>query len=761
MSASLAEPAEGRARLSARRVVALALAAIALASGVATVAVLLDEERGSDPNWVYSLVAVNLFLLVSLGGLVARRIFRLWSERRLGRAGSKLHARLIMLFGGLAAAPAVVVAIFAGLFLSLGLQSWFSERVRSALDESNTVAEAYLEEHRSTIRRDVELMGADLQNEQVARLLLLNRELFEAFIAAQATARRLSEVMVFTEAGEVIARYGFVLPQGQFLLQAAQSARNLGNAVELAVDAEGRPQTAFDTVRIVSWLPQLRNVVASSEVYLFVGRYVDQRVVQHVARHREAVATYATLDQRLYGIQLTFALIFALVAALMLLGAVWVGLMVADRLVAPIGGLIDAADKVRAGDLDVRVSEAGADEELKTLSRAFNRMTSQLGSQRRELVTANRALDDRRRFTEAVLAGVSAGVIGLDAQGRIDLPNSSASSLLDIDLDARRGEEFATVVPEMAGLVAQARSSQARTVQSNLTIERGGRTRRLFVRIAPEQGSDGSSGFVVTFDDITDLEQAQRQSAWADVARRIAHEIKNPLTPIQLSAERLKRKYLAEITSDPETFKQCTETIVRQVGDIGRMVDEFSSFARMPRPTIRPENLVELVRRTVVLFANSRTDVSIAVDLPAEAVIAPVDHHLFGQALTNLIQNALDAIEGRDGTDLPRGVVRVSLAHDATRASVIVEDNGRGLPKQDRERLTEPYVTTRAKGTGLGLAIVKKIMEDHGGDLRLEDRAEGGARVMLRFPMLSSETADTDGAARPRDAATKVAVHGA
>jgi len=407
----------------------------------------------------------------------------------------------------------------------------------------------------------------------------------------------------------------------------------------------------------------------------------------------------------------------------------------------------------------VRVEEGKSDDELGSLSRAFNRMTSQLHTQRGERVEANRQIDERRRFTEAVLSGVSAGVIGLDGEGHVNLPNRSATVLLSADLDRMIGRDFREAVPEMAPLLEAARAAPNRLAQDEVIIQRGGRRRTLLVRIAGERVAGGTIGYVVTFDDITELEAAQRKAAWADVARRIAHEIKNPLTPIQLSAERLKRKYLGEITSDPETFRICTETIVRQVSDIGRMVDEFSSFARMPAPVLRPEDLVELVRQTVFLQRNARPEITFETELPAHPVKLALDQRQIGQALTNLLQNAVDAIHGRSeaGEEVPPGRIVVRLHQRGDSIAVVVEDNGKGLPTDNRDRLTEPYVTTRSKGTGLGLAIVKKIMEDHGGELTLADRPLGGAIVSLIF---SASAAAARLPAADASGSMKAAAHG-
>ncbi len=745
-----------RLRLWADRVglankLAIGLTVAAVASCFATYAALTGEGLSPDPRTVLLLLNLNLVLLLALGAVVARRIVQLWAERRRGSAGSKLHVRLVVLFSALAAAPAVIVAVFSVLFFNIGIQSWFSERVRSAIRESLAVAESYLEEHRNTLRADILAMATDLNAE--GPMLLANPRRLAQIVSAQTTLRSLSEVVLFNAQGQVLARSGLTLSLAFEVIPAwvIQKARE-GEVVVITPDDDDATGALGDRVRAIVRLEHF------DDVFLMVGRFVEQRVVAHVERTREAVAAYESLEGRRSGLQITFAMIFVLVALLLLMAAVWIGLVIATRLVRPIAAMSAAAERVRSGDLSVRVTEAGSDDELDSLARAFNRMTSQLESQRRELIEANRQIDDRRRFTEAVLSGVSAGVIGLDAEGRINLPNRSATVLLSTDLDRMIGRDFREVVPEMAGLFDAARAAPDRLAQEEVVIQRDGRRRRLLVRITGERVAGGTIGFVVTFDDITELEAAQRKAAWADVARRIAHEIKNPLTPIQLSAERLKRKYLAEITSDPETFRICTETIVRQVGDIGRMVDEFSAFARMPAPVMRPEDLVEIVRQTVFLQRNAHADIAFDTILPAHPVRLLLDQHQIGQALTNLLQNAIDAIQGRPPSDsepLPPGRIVVRVAEEAGRVVLAVEDNGKGLPSDMRDRLTEPYVTTRAKGTGLGLAIVKKIMEDHGGELVLGDRPGGGAVVKLVF-----SAASTEGWAADAPDSVKAAAHG-
>ena len=703
---------------------AFALAVLAVLSGIATYAVLTrNSPFGPDPDVVLVLVNVNLVLLLALAVVVVRRVVQLWAERRRGSAGSRLHVRLVLLFSVVAATPAIVVAVFSVVFLNFGLQSWFSDSVRNSIYASLDVAKAYLDEQQNIVRADVLAVAQELGKDSA--YIFQDPARLETAVWALASQRGLSDAVVFDRTGVALARasyaasFGFdPLPSGEYVARAERGD------VPVITNESG------DRMRALVRLAHAPNL------YLFAGRFVQPGVLNHVKRVRDAVLGFEQLEARRARLQIYFAMLFAVLSLVLLLAAVWIGLLFATQLARPISLLIGATERVRAGDLSVRVEGIESTDEMGTLARAFNRMTGQIGGQQAELIEANRQLDDRRRFTEAVLAGVSAGVVGLDAAGRINLPNRTASTLLETDLERAIGRPLREVAPEMAELLGEAMRRPRVMAQGQVRIVRGRTAITLLVRVTAEHGENEVLGYVATFDDVTELQSAQRMAAWADVARRIAHEIKNPLTPIQLAAERLKRKYLKEITTDPEIFIACTDTIVRQVGDIGRMVDEFSSFARMPAPVMRSENLAELCRQAIFLQRQVSADIAMELDSPP-GVERECDARQIGQALTNLLKNAAESIAARHAADegAPEGRIVVRVASAGGRVgSIDIEDNGIGLPVELRDRLTEPYVTTRTKGTGLGLAIVRKIMEDHGGALALEDREGGGARLRLIFP---------------------------
>ena len=723
------------------KIVTLVLAAFALALGISTF-VLLSGGVSVDPNAMFALVLSNLVVLLLLGAVLAGRVTRVWVERRRGSAGSRLHVRLVMLFSVVAVTPAIVVAVFATAFFNLGIQAWFNDRVRTALNESLEASRGYLDEHRNNIRADALGMANDLA--RAGPLLANDPDAFGQVLQTQTVLRGLTEAIIYEPVtGQVVAGVG---PMSGFGVEPAPT-----EATEIAKSGDVAVLGTADENRVRA-VVQLNS---TPSLMLLIGRLVDPQILDHMSRTERAVAEYKRLDENRSGLQVTFALIFALVALLVLSAAVLIGLVLANQIARPVGRLILAAERVRAGDLSVRVPEIQSEDEVAGLSRAFNRMTGQLAAQRTELMDAYAQIDERRRFTETVLAGVSAGVIGLDPSGHLELPNRAASELVGMDLMAAIGLPLAHVVPEFAPLLKQAADASDRardgaavtpvvaapSTVAEVQIGPPSRRRTLLVRIGADLRGVRPDGYVVTFDDITELQSAQRKAAWADVARRIAHEIKNPLTPIQLSAERLKRRFTKEITSDPETFAQCADTIVRHVGDIGRMVDEFSAFARMPQPVLRPEDTGRIAREALVLQRSARPEIVWTTDIPDRGPMALCDRRLVGQALTNLLQNAADAVAMRPrDPGQPAGHIQLSVRSIDGVVTLEVRDDGVGLPVQDRERLTEPYVTHKPKGTGLGLAIVKKIMEDHGGSLGLDDCADGpGAVATLSLPLLVAE----------------------
>jgi two-component system nitrogen regulation sensor histidine kinase NtrY len=715
----------------------ISVVAIAVVLALTTYLILTGQTRfAPDDEVVFGLLAANAALVVAMVAMIVWQLSAVWRGRGRGAAGARLHVRLITMFGLVAALPAVLVAVFASVTLDRGLDAWFSTRTRAIIDNAQTVAEAYLAEHSQVIRGDAAAMRNDIN--RAREVFDADKTRFAQLFTSQAVLRALSAVYMIQRDGHVILH--------------AVSRRD---AVKYLVP----PDDAFEQAgedRIVVFSPGVDNMVraltklpAYEDIYLYAYRAVDPTVVQHLRETQESRAEYDALENRRADVQITFALLYVGMTLIFLLAAIWFGIWVANRLVQPIGRLINAARQVSDGNLDVTVAIARNEGDLAALGRTFNNMTGRLRSQHDELVAANAQLDSRRRFTEAVLSGVTSGVVGLDQSGRVELANRAASELLGLDHSQLVGQELASVVPEFAASLHEAFQRHPRRVDADINVVRAGAEQNLHLRVTSERSHGEDRGYVVTFDDVTQLVTAQRSSAWADIARRIAHEIKNPLTPIQLSAERLKRKYGQAIRKDRDVFEQCTDTIIRQVGDIGKMVDEFSSFARMPKATMEPCDLYEIVRQAVVLQRVGRPELEFVCTVPDRPLVTMCDRRLIGQALTNLVKNASEAIEGvvdDRGSDW-KGRIEVVAASDGETVSIEVSDNGVGLPAEGRQRLVEPYMTTREKGTGLGLAIVRKIVDEHGGTLTLEDApavAAGGRGALVRLEIpVRHETAQT------------------
>jgi len=743
-----------------RRNLALILTILAFLAAIMTYAAMTGSSAplGIKPKRVLGFLIFDIGLLALLIIIIASRIYNLWTSLKAGSAGSQLQKRILVMFSLVTITPTLIVSVFSVFFFNLGIQTWFNDRVQTAVDESLAVAEAYLGEHKENIRGDVLAMAADLK--QIASLAITDPAEYNRNVGTQATLRLLTEAIVFHD--------NRIIAQGQ---------------LSFALAFEHIPQDVIeraDKGEVVILTPQddkvqaLVKLEAPPDTYLLVGRLVDSKVLTHMEHTQGAVNEYNTLKKQLVKLQMTFSAVFVTLALLLLLASIWYGMMFASRLSRPISSLVAAAERVRGGDFSARVEVSADKDEIGKLSRAFNRMTEQLEAQRSELIEANRHIDERRRFSETVLAGVSAGVIALDRDKHITLSNRSANTILSkIDSFIAAEMPIADILPGIQELLAQAEDLPGEVVQSTLTLDKGGKTISLHVRVTVEQLGKEIEGFIVTFDDITPLVAAQRSAAWADVARRVAHEIKNPLTPIQLAAERLKRKYLKFITEDQDTFIKYTDTITRHVGDIGRMVEEFVSFARMPAPAFANEDIGGIVKKAVFSAQIANPGIEYQLNIPEEECIIYCDERQIMQVMTNVLKNAAEGIEARLSSPSPsgrgrgegsasilsegphpsmvkkqhpdavfstieplpqgEGIIRVHLTHSPEALELTIDDNGIGFPQGEAQKMLEPYVTTRTKGTGLGLAIVRKIMEDHKGRINLENIPEGGARVRLSF----------------------------
>ncbi|MDP3897620.1 MAG: PAS domain-containing sensor histidine kinase [Mesorhizobium sp.] len=690
-----------------------------------------------------TLIGVNATFSLLLILLIGREAHRILMARRVGKAASRLHVRIVLMFSLVAAIPAILVAVVASITLDVGLDRWFEIRTKTIISSSLSIAEAYVRENARNLQGTTLSMANDLDNERIVYNLDLTE--FQAVMTKQVK-------------GRALAHAALIRGDGSFIVRADSTSD-----VELPDPPIEAVQTASDGNPVLIE-PRIRNIVGAivklrqiPDAYLYTTRLVDPEVIRARQLVRSNATDYRELEGNRTATQIAFALLYLGLTLIIVLSAVWTGIAVADRLVRPIRQLIGAADEVATGNLDVSVPVRPSDGDVGSLAETFNTMISELKSQRNEILAAKDQVDERRRFSEAVLAGVTAGVIGVEPDGVVSIVNRSAETMLALPPAETVGQNLLAVLPHIGRVFEIARDSGRAVYREQVTFYRAGAERTFNVQVTLEESLDFETrSYVVTIDDITDLVQAQRSTAWADVARRIAHEIKNPLTPIQLSAERIKRRFGKVIVEDKEIFDQCTDTIIRQVGDIGRMVDEFSSFARMPKPAMQTMDLREPLREASFLVEVSRADIKFERQFGDAALMGTFDNRLMGQALGNVIKNAAEAIDAREPDDTALGVIRIRAMQARGFIAIDVIDNGRGLPRENRQRLLEPYMTTREKGTGLGLAIVKKIVEDHGGRLELHDAPadfHGGKGAMIRIilPGAAAPTKTVPGDKRPEN----------
>ncbi|MGZ9809800.1 ATP-binding protein [Pseudoroseicyclus sp. H15] len=707
----------------------------------ATYVVLGPLDQGTSAPLLRIVLLADLVYVLVLAALVLQRVGRMVLARRARSAGSNLHLRLTGVFALLALIPTVTVAIFSVLTINVGLEGWFSQRVRNVVGTSLEAAQAYEEEHRLELTRDGLGLAAWLDAERAKEFFMSNGDIRQALGQVQPQIDRgLSEAFVVDGAGNIRARgarsyeFYYERPSEEAFTQAADEGLSI---------IEDYPNNEFRA------LIPLRNF---EDAYLYVTRPVDGGILSLLDETKETVTLYEQLERDRSRILFEFGLLYFGFATLLILAAVWLGLWFAERLSRPVGRLVSALQRVGSGDLNVRVVEAAGEDEFAQMGRYFNQMTGELKAQREELMETNRQIEGRRRLFDSVLSSVTSGVIGLSPDGRIDFANRSARRLLYVG-EAQEEMPMTVAVPEFGALFDEVSAGDREVAQGQVALSRGGKQETLLVRMAPRRRADGTlEGYVVAFDDVTDLVSAQRMAAWGDVARRIAHEIKNPLTPIQLSSERIKRKFGKLVSEeDSQALDQMTDVIIRQTLHLRRIVDEFSRFARMPEPERAPCDLAQLLRDAVVLQQAGQPDVQIEADVPEIAINADLDATMISQALTNLIKNAGEAIETLREQGAPEGHVpeiRIALSQTASAAVISIADNGIGLP-EDRAKLFEPYVTTRDKGTGLGLPIVKKIIEEHGGSLELTDAdpfspgAHAGAEARVTLPLIFEDARKT------------------
>ncbi|WP_298802803.1 PAS domain-containing sensor histidine kinase [uncultured Lentibacter sp.] len=728
-----------RRRRRVQNVATLGLVILGPLLVLATFLVFGPFDQGARSAALRIVLLADLVYVLLVAALVMQRVAKMIAARRSRSAGSNLHLRLTGVFAIMALIPTVTVAIFAVLTVNLGLEGWFSDRVRQVVGSSLSAAEAYEGEHRDNLMRNAQSLARGIDFEHSVSPLMRDPDLREVLTLGQQRFQPdMREAYVIDGVGELKARgersylFNFEKPSAAQI----EEARKTGIAV-----IQDWNNNEFRAIVPLATFP---------DRLVYVSRDVDGQILNLLSETQENVRLYNQLESDRGQVLFQFGLVYLGFAVILILAAVWLGLWFAERLSRPVGRLTSAAQRVGEGNLDTQVIEEEGDDEISQLSRLFNQMTRQLKGQRERLLENTEQIERRRRLFDSVLSSVTSGVVGLDPDGRIAFVNRSAERLLDWDT-VQEAVELRVAVPEFGPVFDALLQSSSGVVQEEVKVTRGGQLENLLLRMSVREGEDGQiEGYVVAFDDVTDLVSAQRMAAWGDVARRIAHEIKNPLTPIQLSAERIKRKFARELPAeDAAKLSELTDVIVRQTNDLRRIVDEFSKFARMPEPERRPEDLCVLLSGAITLQKAGQPDVRFEVDLGDAPLMGQYDATMIGQALTNLIKNAGEAIETRAEMtgEKVKPQIRIRAGRIGAEAEISISDNGIGLP-EDRAKLFEPYVTTRDKGTGLGLPIVKKIIEEHGGTLKLEDAAlfdgesHHGAMALIRLPLTVGSESD-------------------
>ena len=692
----------------------------------ATYFVLTDAEfLRSYPKITQGILIADLTLFLALGILVFRKLVDIWISRKHEFSGSRIHVRLVSILALLTATPAILVAIFSILIFNMGIQGWFSEQIRGTLEESQIVAQSYLKEHQNNARSQIIALARDLRSE--GNTIYQNPRYMNNIITAHAALRALSEIIIFERSGKLLAKAG-----ESFLIDFEGAPPNW------AFNAAGDGEIAIWTTDQGDRVRALIELDRDKNVFLYVGRMVDKEVLKHMSRHQNIYNFYKRLEENKSILQITFALVYILVSLLLLLAAVWIGMMFASRLTGPISAIINVSEKVRGGDLSVRLEKLSdkKDDELGRLGVTFNKMISRLSRQRTSLVNSYEQLDIRRRFTETVLGGVSSGVISLNSKLEINLINPFALDLLGIELKKSIGKKISNILPDLKALFDDLSNTKKGFVEKEIELTRNQKLTRILLRITIDKKGANILGYVLTFSDVSELVLAQRKAAWSDIARKIAHEIKNPLTPIQLSTEQLKRKYSKQIKSDLKTFKICTDTITRQVRFIADMVDEFSSFARMREPVLKRENLTEICKQSVFLHNRVYKNISCEFNSDDLRIMSFIDAQLVSQALTNLIKNSAESIlRKHKNKKTGKGKISVILEENKDQINLTVCDNGEGIPNKIRPHLTDPYFTTHPTGTGLGLAIVARVIDAHEGYMTFESGKKGETQVILTMPI--------------------------
>ena len=678
-----------------------------------------------NKNLFIIFLAISFLIIVSLFNIFFKNFLDIFNNLKLKKAGQELQKKILIIFSAITLTPTLLIAFFSIFIFDAALSGWFNKKISTAISQSVEVANQYLNEHQSAIRGEIlELVNLINTN---SNFLSSDKNKFNKFLNKYTRQHNLSEAVIIDSIGNVLAFSEFVFEYTY--TEIPQKYYDIANDDKIFIVKEDDSNKIRAFIKLSQFI----------DAYLLITRFVDQKVLNAIESTSIAVSDYQSIELKQFDIKISFIVIFILITVILLFTSLIIGLNIANRLLEPISSLIKGAEEVGGGNLDYKISNNVLSKininEIKRLVQAFNLMISDLKSNRVDLEHANDQLDKRRKFSESVLSGVYSGVIGLDKDLKINLPNITATELLNISINEDYGKSILDVVPEFKNLIENFLKSNSNVVEDKIQIVRNDKILNLITRLVVQKTDSVVLGYVLTFDDITSLIAAQKMGAWSDIARRIAHEIKNPLTPIRLSAERLKNKLNNGKKIDKKIFEQSLDMITRQVDDIHHLVNEFSSFARMPSPKLKLINIYNVITDYIKPLSSSFDNVTVEVDNKIDNALIMADEKQIRQACNNLIKNSYENISLNKIND---GKIIICFGIENDFATVTISDNGTGIDKSIISKILEPYYTTKVGNSGLGLAITKKIIDDHNGIILFKPlKLTKGTTVVLKFPLIS------------------------
>lgn len=700
-----------------------------------------SEHQLMNARYAFTILYIDAALVLLVVCIVGYRVFDIIYSNKNSQAGSSFQIKLISIFGILVFVPSFIMTVFAIIFFHGGMDSWFTDKNETVLNESLKVAESYLKEHQKVIANDALSLAQMLE----LKLPILPRyeDIHDNFLNTLIQMKSLEDAILFDDEQNVIARsdYSYSL---EFILVKTEDLELAKKKGVVLIDTSDNQYVValacldiYDTGILSNDFKEekTKDVITKPVIrhaFLLVRRHIDKNVIDYIEKTKTAVSDYNSIQERRINIEASFAFIFFLIAMLLVLSAIGIAINLGEKIIRPIGELIDAANKIKVGNYKVRVKEdSKSDDEIMVLQKTFNEMVGKIKTQHSSLKKINKDLDNRIQFIENVLYGVSSGVVGVNNSRKIYIFNKFAGKLFNFKKDA----DISDFIPNISPLLDDAIKNKEQIITQSIVIKKINGNRVLSLKAV---FVNKLNGFIITFEDLTELTAVQKKAAWSDVARKIAHEIKNPLTPIQLSIERILRKFEPEV-KDKQQLRDITNTIVSQVGVIKRLINDFSTFSKMPDPVLNKHSIEDILNNVVLLQKTANQDIDFIINNEVDDTIVLCDDNLITQALMNIIKNSVNAIhfekEERssvESSENKRYVINIELSYYENFLKILINDNGPGFPEEYIDKITDPYFSFIPNGTGLGLAIVQKIINDHSAKITFKNRTDmKGASVEI------------------------------